>query len=480
MPAQRHGDQLPHVTKASAKALARAVASAEAVNANDDKRTLELKACQGLLTAHEEMFANNTRHTQYLERQVRSMQEKEAKSKVFVKGFIDNAMNAPTREQMCRSLFESLGAEARDIVDVNPWQWNGFLGKECLVQFRNGPVKEYWLSQFYRKFGRDGVWNDEHQIKVFVQPFEAQTRLDKLKVWRTVLSVVGSYCEAQGDPDGLQDFAKIWSFPQKLIYGEDKDGKQSCAVVVDWDDRPGTCIVYSDEIHYELLCKEFPVAFFEKFCNKKQWDEYYEAEQNEDGQTMPNLEDAVMNRFPWPIHFVKTTFEGSVHEFRKSKSEKEEGKGKGGGKSDKSGGKGKGKSKEKGKGRKGGGGKGKGKSQSKEDAWGADWFNEETEDEKKRREAHQQAVRGAGLPKPAAVPEASKKEQEEEPPEDAWGKYSGGGGSRSRNNWNDQPYSKPWSKDQSWSKHSQYEDHGHEGHGGQSSDARSSRSSYKR
>jgi len=478
MPIRKHGDQPSHVTKASAKALANAVALADKANANDDKKTLELRACQGLLSAHEERFANNTRHTQYLECQLRSMQDKEAKSKAFVKGFTDNAMNARTREDLCRSLFESLGAETRDIVDVNPWEWNGRLGRECLVQFRNGPVKEYWLSAFFRKYGKNGVWNDDHQLTIFVQPFEAQTRLDKLKVWRTVLTVVGSYCEAIGDTEGLSEMVKIWTFPQKLIYGEGKDDK--VAVLVDWDERPGTCVVYTDDIHYEVMCKEFPVAFFEKFCNKRQWEEYIEAENNKDGETMTQLEDAVMNRYPWPIHFVQTTFEGTVNEFRKSK---EESKGSGGGKSDKGGGKSKGKGKDKGKGRKGGGDKGGekggGKSQAKSDAWGANWYNEETEDEKKRREEYQQQLRGGSLPQPAEVPQAAKTEpEEEEATDDAWGKYKYTGGESSRRN---PPYSKPWNKEEKWSKHTQYDDYGHEEHGGQSSEARSSRRrSYKR
>jgi len=335
------------------------------------------------------------------------MQEKEAKEKIFVKGFDNNQLSAQMREMMCRNLFVTLGAEGRDTVDVNLWQWNGFLGKECLVRFGNGSVKKYWLNQLYKKFGKDGVWNEDHQIKIFIQPFEAQTKLDKLKVWRTVLTVVGSYCETQGDPEGLKDFAKIWNFPQKLLYEGESAGKQTPAVVVDWDDRPGICIVYSDEIHYDVLCEKFPVAFFEKYCNRRQWEEYFAAEEAQDGPKMTELEDAVMNRFPWPIHFVKTTFEGSVHEFRKSKQDNEDG-GKGGGKTDKGGGKSKGKNKGKGKGNKGG--KGKGKSQSKDEEWRSRWFNEETLDEKQRREAYQQELHGGKKPE-ETTPATEKKDQ---------------------------------------------------------------------
>jgi len=64
MPASTQTDRTRHTTKSSAQALAQAVASADEATANDDKKTLELKACQGLLTAHEERFENNTRHTQ--------------------------------------------------------------------------------------------------------------------------------------------------------------------------------------------------------------------------------------------------------------------------------------------------------------------------------------------------------------------------------------------------------------------------------
>jgi len=346
-----------NVTRAEGENAAAVAAAgyAQVPQPGDSQETIELKRVNTHLTSLQQDVSKLQRMSKFHSKQIVNNERRNCGNRVIVHGFEWDYPSEDMRCKMVTTMARELKIPERDIRDIDAY-YKGKLGRAVEVEFRNEHACQHFLRTAFNQIP-NGIPIMEPEYKqtltLWVTPKDGDDKAERLKIFKTGASIIHE------NVDAGSKVQKSWRRDQSSEVEKFAVDGQMIAEIEFFDDEQVVRIFMTPE--WDLTFKQqFPSAFFGKWAPWAMRKQYEETEQG--SQQAFDLEEKLLDEYPWDIKMVPSTFENKPWERKdqttRGAADKGKGKGKGRGKGSKQQQKGK------------GSGKGKAKaSENQTDVW---------------------------------------------------------------------------------------------------------------